>query len=153
MKRFVIIEDTRQQVKKHGHIGEYFEREEIPYIRQKLFVGDYTRLDNQTLAIDTKKDVIELSGNICGADHDRFRRELLRAKEFGIKLVFLVEEEIEDLARWESPKRKDGTPLTRVSGETLKKAIETIVKKYDVSFEFIPKEKTAKRIVELLGGC
>ena len=62
----IIVEDTRQQTTKHKNIEKHFQSINQPSVRSKLIVGDYTRLDNQTVSIDTKKDIVEISGNICG---------------------------------------------------------------------------------------
>lgn len=147
----VIIEDTRQQHGKHNLKGIFFANNNIKVIRQCLFVGDYTRLDNQMVAIDTKKDVVEIAANICGQQHERFRNECLRAQEYGIKLVVLIEEDA-DLETWKSPRKKNGTPYTHVSGKTLKKAMQTMTDKYGVEFDFCRKEDAGAKIIELLGG-
>ena len=62
-------------------------------IRSKLFVGDYAKLKDQSICIDTKKDILEVAGNICGKQHDRFRAECVRAMCSEIKLIILIEEE------------------------------------------------------------
>lgn len=87
----VLLEDTRQQDKKHDLKHEYFEKNEIKVHRTKLYVGDYTLPTNQSICIDTKKDIQELIGDICGKSHTRFREELIRAQESGIQLIILVE--------------------------------------------------------------
>jgi ERCC4-type nuclease len=147
----VIVEDTRQQAQKHARINDWFAANGIKVVRTSLFVGDYTLLTRQTVCVDTKKDVVELAGNICGPQHARFRRECVRAQENGIRLVVLIEEPVEDLNSWQSPRRKNGKPLTQVKGGTLKKAMATMTEKYGVEFEFCDKSKTGQRILEILG--
>lgn len=148
----VIIEDTRQQANKHNNKESYFAEHGITVARSKLIVGDYARLDNQTVSIDTKRNIIELAGNICGKQHERFREECERARDLGIKLIILVEEipPRGDLALWQSPKTKGGKLLTAVKGETLKKAMLTMTKRYGVRFEFTTKYDSPKRIVDIL---
>ena len=147
-----IIEDTRQQRDKHGNKAEYFAAQGYTVVRSKLIVGDYARLDNQTFSIDTKRNVIELAGNICGKQHERFRAECERARELGIQLIVLVEEMPPkgDLALWQSPKNRAGEPLSHVKGETLKKAMATMTERYGVRFEFTTRQNSPKRIIEIL---
>lgn len=149
--KITLIEDTRQQHGKHDLKEQYFKDNDIAIIRSKLYIGDYSRLDNQLIVVDTKKDVVEIAANICGQQHERFRNECLRAQEYGIKLVVLIEEEA-DLDTWKSPRKKNGTPYTHVSGKTLKKAMQTMTDKYGVEFDFCKKEDAGARIIELLGG-
>lgn len=87
-----IVIDTRQQAGKHEKKVAAFEEMNIRTVRSKLIVGDYARLDNQTVSVDTKKDIIEMAGNICGKQHERFRAECERARDCGIRLVVLIEE-------------------------------------------------------------
>lgn len=150
----IIIEDTRNQITKHKAKKEYFEKQGIKVVRTKLFVGDYSRLDNQTICIDTKKDILEIAGNVCGKQHARFRGECERARDNGIKLIVLVEEQPPNchLQAWTSPKNKQGRPLCQVKGETLSKCLKTMQERYGVEFRFCDKEDSGRIIVELLGG-
>lgn len=151
MSRITLIEDTRQQHGKHDIKEQYFRDNDIAIIRSKLYVGDFARLDNQLIVVDTKKDVVEIAANICGQQHERFRAECMRAQEYGIKLVVLIEEDA-DLDSWQSPRKKNGMPYTHVSGKTLKKAMQTMTDKYGVEFRFCRKEEAGAKVVELLGG-
>ena len=148
----MIVIDTRQQAGKHKHKEEVWTQLGVQTVRSKLIVGDYTRLDNQTVAIDTKKDFVELAGNICGGQHERFRAECELARKCGIRLVVLVEEVPPrgDLALWQSPKTKAGKPLTQVKGATLKKAMATMSERYGVEFMTTTKEGAASAIIEIL---
>jgi ERCC4-type nuclease len=146
----VIVIDTRQQKNKHKIKEDYFKTNGVKFVRSKLFVGDYSRLDNMSVCIDTKKDVCELASNICGKQHERFRNECLKAKENGIKLIILIEEVVENLNNWVSPLKKNGEFLTIVKGETLKKCIETMEIKYGVKFLFCSKLIAPKVILRLL---
>lgn len=150
----IIVEDTRQQAEKHKNIAQHFRSINQSTVRSKLIVGDYTRLDNQTVSVDTKKDIVEISGNICGGQHERFRAECELAQKCGIQLVVLIEEipPMNDLDNWQSPKTKSGKPLTMVKGSVLKKAMATMSKRYGVRFEFTSKDKTAERIIEILSA-
>lgn len=129
-------------------------------ICSKLFVGDYTFLHKQDICVDRKKDLVEVAGNICGKQHERFRNELIRAKENGIKLYVLIEEEnikkVTEVELWKSPVYKSGInkgkPHTRVVGTTLMKAMLTMQNKYGVKFLFSTKEKFGENIIKLLRG-
>lgn len=147
-----IVIDTRQQAGKHEKKVAAFEEMNIRTVRSKLIVGDYARLDNQTVSVDTKKDIIEIAGNICGKQHQRFKAECERAKECGIQLIVLIEEipPNGDLALWTPKKTRTGKPLTQVKGETLKKAMATMTERYGVIFEFTTREDCPRRIIEWL---
>lgn len=148
----MIIVDTRQQAGKNAKKEADFARLGVQTVRSKLIVGDYARLDNLTVAVDTKKDFVELAGNICGGQHERFRAECELARKCGIRLVVLVEEVPPrgDLALWQSPKTKAGKPLTQVKGATLKKAMATMSERYGVEFMTTTKEGAASAIIEIL---
>lgn len=148
----MIIVDTRQQAGKHAKKEAEFARLGVQTVRSKLIVGDYARLDNLTVAVDTKKDFVELAGNICGGQHERFRAECELARKCGIRLVVLVEEVPPrgDLALWQSPKTKAGKPLTQVKGATLKKAMATMSERYGVEFMTTSKDGAASAIIEIL---
>lgn len=149
----MIVIDTRQQAGKHKHKEEVWTQLGVQTVRSKLIAGDYARLDNQTVSVDTKKDFVELAGNICGSQHERFRAECELARKCGIRLVVLVEEvpPSGDLALWQSPKTRSGKPFTHVKGSVLKKAMATMAERYGVEFESVTKEKAPFRILEILG--
>lgn len=161
--------DSREKPKAIEKILEEFERQNVKYFRSKLYVGDYQSLDNPRLVIDRKQDLQELCGNVC-QQHERFKSELLRAMEQGIKIIILCEhgEEIktlEDVYFWENPRKhkiiwktvngkrvKQVVSEKAVDGKQLYKSFCTIQERYNVSFVFCNKEETGKRIIEILGG-
>ena len=161
----LILEDTRQQINKHDLKHAWFDAHGVKVERCRLFVGDYTLPSNQSLCIDTKKDLHELAGNV-GSQHERFRREILRAQEAGIKLVFLCEHGhgircLDDVLFWRNPreivrKRINGKWVTVhqkvMQGDVLYKILCTMQRKYGVRFLFCEKEETGRKIVELLNG-
>ena len=168
----LILEDTRQQADKHDTKHRWFEKHGIDIRRQALYVGDYTLPTNQSVCIDTKKDIQELVSDICGKQHERFRNECLRAQEAGIKLIVLVENRgghikdniiqptitsLAELHRWKTPRLfifsggKQKYPYA-TRGVTLQKACMTMRAKYGVEFVFATPEKSAEKIVELLKG-
>ena len=144
----IIVEDTRNQVGKHKRLNEEFEELGIQVIRSKLYVGDYARLDNQTVAIDTKKNWLEVAGNVT-KQHLRFRAECQRAKEANIRLIILVEEDV-SAKNWKSPVNRRKKPITMVSGIRLQKIIDTMAEKYGVEFMRCDKQDTASIIINLL---
>ena len=126
-------------------------------------------LDNPRLVIDRKKDLQELIGNVT-QQHERFRAELVRAKEHGIHIVILCEHggditTLDDLIFWHNPrlsqgtwKMQDGHPVKvlkypkATTGQQLHKALTTMAERYDVEFVFCDKKHTGAEIVRILGG-
>ena len=149
-----IIEDTRQQVGKHCLKRAYFKLHGITVVRSKLFVGDYMSLDNPKVAIDTKKDLVEVATNLT-QQHERFRAECEKARALDIHLIVLVEEPnvktLADVNRWHSPiKKSTRQPYTKLAGTVLFKIMYTMQQKYGVEWQFCTKETAGKRIAELL---
>lgn len=86
----VIQIDSREKARAIKKIVAEFDRQGIKHPVSKLLVGDYMNYDNPRLIIDRKQNLSELCSNVC-QDHERFRRELLLAKENGIQLIVLIE--------------------------------------------------------------
>lgn len=154
----IVIEDTRNQIGKHKAENAYFEAQGIKVIRSKMLVGDYMIADKGNIAVDTKKDVLELFMDLT-RDHKRFRNECILAQEAGIQLVVLIEEELPagGLARWQPPlyrysnkHHKRGDPYTLANPATMRKVMITMCEKYGVKFEFCPKEQAGVRILQIL---
>lgn len=156
MHDYVILTDTRQQ--KEEHIIKEFDKQNILHFRTTLSTGDYMilrysedigmYLDYSTI-IDTKKDILEIAGNLChSSEHQRILREIQRAKDLGCKnFIFLINsgkvQTMEDLENWSSTK-------TKVKGSTLIKIFRTMSQKYGVKFILVPKKCMGKKIIELL---
>lgn len=171
MKTLLI--DSRQQKGKHTHKDEYFEKVGIPIVRSKLPCGDYSLMQDMSVCIDTKKDIQELIGDICGKQHERFVRELELAQSNGIKLIILVENKagwvdkretvynevvrsIDDLFSWVNPRlfifyrgKQKYPRATR--GKTIAKCCLTLQSKYGCEFQFCTPEESGRRILEILG--
>ena len=161
----IIQIDSREKAKAIQKIIEEFDRQGIKHPVSKLMVGDYMNYDNPRVIVDRKQNLTEVCSNVC-QDHDRFRRELLLAKENGIQLIILCEhgkdiKSLEDVIFWKNPrseKRKkiDGKWQTvhtnAMKGDVLYKILTTLQEKYGVRFEFCDKEETGRKIVEILGG-
>jgi ERCC4-type nuclease len=146
----VVMVDTREQ---KNHVTDYLNAHNIPNVRSKLFVGDYTLLHDQSVCVDRKQSLAEVCGNVC-QQHDRFRAELERAQAAGIKLIMLVEHggKITSLDRvmdWVNPRLK--TSPYAVSGEKLHKIMVTLAAKYGVEWRFCQKRNTGKIICQILG--
>ena len=123
-------------------------------IVSKLYVGDYQSLDNPRLAIDRKKDLQEICGNVT-QQHERFQRELLRAQEAEIQLIILIEhgddiQSLEDVYFWDNPRLSKSPKAT--TGKSLYRSLCTIRDRYNVRFEFCTKRETGQKIMELLDG-
>lgn len=168
----ILLEDTRNQPGKHDMKNAYFAAHGIEVRRTKLYVGDYTLPTDQSVCIDTKKDIQELVGDICGKQHGRFREECLRAQEAGAKLIILVENapgyvdhnetiynkvvrNIGDLFSWVNPRafiRAKGARKypAATKGATLAKACLTMQKKYGVDFRFCTPEEAGEHILSIL---
>lgn len=149
----VLIHDTRDKTSKHRNVDEYLLDQGHKVVRSKLFVGDVALLNDQSVCIDLKRNLQEVAVNV-GQDHARFKRELERAQEYGIKLIFLVEhggaiKTLEDVQGWVNPRLKEH-PLA-LTGPRLYKIMLTMQNKYGIEWHFCDKRCTGKRIIELLG--
>ena len=149
----MIIEDTRQQSGKHNLKHAWFDEHGVELLRCKLPFGDYAPVPH--ISIDTKKDMEEIAGNICGGkkEHDRFIRECKAARAAGCHLVILVENtngitRLQDVHTWINP-RVIYSPNC-VQGDRLQKAMETISERYGVQFMFCAPEDSARLITELI---
>lgn len=156
MNNFIILRDTRQQ--KENHIIKEFDKQNILHIQTKLDSADYMVIrynkekgfyKDYSILIDTKKDLLELCGNLChSTEHQRILREIELGKQLGAKeFVFLIGENkiktLEDIKSWTSPH-------TKVKGETLFKIMATMKQKYNVRFIIVPKKKMGEMIIKLL---
>jgi len=144
-----IICDTRQhKVKLWKDTREKFESLGCLTLSSKLPFGDYARMDNLTVAVDTKQGFEEVVGNFCSKDRDRVKKEILSAQKHGVELIFLIVDEsatcLEDAKHWINLRGK-------VKGETLFKTLDTFRVRYGVRFEFCNPENAAESILNLLG--
>lgn len=195
-KNLLLIEDKGQKEGQHILKNRYFENNEIEVLRAPLPVGDYIVADDKvsdvihrkakrnmevkkmdflgtyTIAVDTKKDMQEIIGNICGKSHPRFRDECILAQNNGIKLYVLIEnvdgvKSVEDVFKWRNPRLERynrikymqscgkwlnaSIPITPpTSGKTLAKSMLTMQLKYGVEFVFCRPEEAGEKVIELL---
>lgn len=194
----LIIEDKGQKEGLHILKNRYFKSHDMEVLRAPLPVGDYIIatdkvadvirrksarkmelkkmdfLGTYDVSVDTKKDMQEIAGNICGREHPRFRDECILAQNNGIKLYVLIENtdkvySVNDVFTWHNP-RVDrynniaymhtlgkllnvSLPKTKpTSGKVLAKAMLTMQLKYGVEFVFCRPEDAGAKVIELLGG-
>ena len=159
----LIFIDSREKQRAIRNIVKEFQEQGVKFVTNKLYVGDYQSAENPRIVVDRKQNLNEICQNVC-QDHDRFRRELTRAQDAGIKIIILIEHGkditcLEDIIFWENPraivrKKVDGKWQTlktkATTGETLYKILTTLQEKYGCEFQFCTKEETGKRIIDLL---
>lgn len=171
MNDITIIQDSREKPKKHETIEKPLKEKGFRILRSKLPFGDYALLNDYSLVVDFKQDVMEISQNLFH-DHIRFRNEITNANNFGIGIVILIEEKeqyknLDDVAlRYQIPKwksnsfamqdgkwtcrHKKGQPMGQFKVETLVKAMKTMQQKYAVIFAFTTPEKCGEAIIDIL---
>ena len=160
--------DSREKTHAINHITRYFDINNIKYYTNKLLVGDYQNLHNPTIIIDRKQNLVELHGNIT-QQHERFRAELIKAQENGIKLIVLIEEnQVKNLIdvrdKYINPRMKQWSMLRNramkkgldfkqrppLSGKQIYEILNTMEQKYGCKFMFCRKEYMAETIIKLL---
>ena len=146
----MIIEmDTRNQV--DNYVTDYLDKQNIKWIRNKLYSGDVKLLNDTKVIIDLKKDIDEIASNLCRTlEHQRLKREIERAREIGCeRFIFMIKVKditcVDEIINWKSK-------YSKVKHETLIKIIKTFSERYGVEFMFYKKNESAPKIVELLGG-
>lgn len=192
----ILISDKAQQKGKHLIKENWWKNNGVDVLYHPLPVGDYIIANAKVLDVierkakrgietkkmdflgtydvvcDTKKDIQELIGDICGKQHARFRDEAILAQNNGIKLYILVEnkdgvKDVRDLFKWQNPRmhrynkilymhrlgKWSNIPTPKApptSGLTLAKACLTMNLKYGVEFMFCTPNEAGKRVIELL---
>lgn len=94
LKKLTVICDSREQ--RGEHVTSYLDKKSVPYVQRKLDTGDYScqigeRTFERSFAVERKHKLDELCGNLT-ADRDRFEREFLRAKAYGLKIYLVIED-------------------------------------------------------------
>ena len=89
----MIIVDSRER--DISGILNYFDKNEIEYVRGKLNFGDYTT-PSGNIYIERKR-VGEFAGNLTGTDKLRFEKEFIRANKVRAKIIVMIEGSIEDI--------------------------------------------------------
>ena len=172
----IIGVDKNQLVGAHGASNRrkhsQMAREGVKLIPLRVPFGDYIRVNDAIaqlirekgadnihkkdlqdlidVSIDTKKNLLEVCGNICSHQHERFKEELIKANG---RLVLLIEEpdieSIEDVWFWENPRLKKNPKATK--GTSLYKSLCTIRDEYNVDIRFCDRKITGKEIIRILG--
>lgn len=99
--------------------------------RGTLSVGDYTTQVLLGKFHIERKSLQDLYGTLIH-NHPRFRREIIRSEEKGIRLVVVVEGSHSDFINKKFP-RGDQRKCTK---ETLKKIVATVRRRYDLEISF-----------------
>lgn len=148
-----IIEDSRQQKGKHEVKHTAWIERGDQLFRCALPCGDYVL--PPPVAVDTKAGMAEIAGNIGGSteEHDRFRRELLKARDMGTHLYILIENDeqirsLMDVTRWVNPRLIDSPKA--ITGMRLAKAMRTMEIRYGCNFVFCAPEESAMLICRIL---
>ena len=154
-----ILVDTRQQANKHRLKHDWIEAHGFRLVRTKLYAGDYM-LVGGIRTVDTKRDILELAQCI-DQGHERFRRELVNARDAGFELTILTENkdgvtDFATLAKWQNPRRfvnaKKGL-RPPIDGLRLTKACMTMEEKYGVRFAFCTPEEAGACVIDILDGA
>lgn len=145
--------DTREKEKAIEKIQKTFEEKGIKTVSSKMYVGDYQNLQNGSVVVDRKQNLSEICSNVC-QQHERYKAELIRAQEAGIKIFILCEhgkdiKTIEDVKNWVNPRLKKSPKA--LTGEKLYKIMKTQETKYGITYLFCNKEETGEKILEILG--
>ena len=130
-------------------------------------------------SVDSKYGMEEIYGDVIGKQHERFRDELILAKQNRIQLIILIESApevkcLDDVKRWKNWKQlyayckrhkipsgqgmmeriedfvSHGGQKPPVGGEQLYKTMLTISEKYNVKWDFCDPADTGRRILEIL---
>lgn len=170
----VIQVDSRE--KDNKYILDYFDSIGQKYkTGEKLMCGDYSDILNHSVCIDKKSSgsgLLEIAQNVC-QDHKRFISEIERANEYGVKLIFLIQEEdivcLYDVEYWQNPrylkwlkirncqnvgkmKNYKISKVPPINGKQLYKALVTIKEKYGCEYVFAKKKDMGNKIIELLNN-
>ena len=136
-----ITVDSREQNNKE--IIKAFKKNKIDYTVQKIDEGDYSisipEISHTCKAIiERKASLEEISANLCEPKDDngynRFERELIRAKEKGIKIILLIENPnwYEDMMRHNY--------RTRLKPKQFRGMLFSLCSKYNVTPVGVPRE-------------
>lgn len=148
----IIQIDTREKDRAITRIQDTFTEKGIKFISSKMYVGDYQDLQDGSVVVDRKQNLSEICGNVC-QEHERFKAELIRAQEAGIKVYILCEhgdniKSIEDVKFWINPRLKKSPKA--LTGEKLYKIMKTQEERYGITYLFCNKEETGNKIIQIL---
>lgn len=148
--------DTRQRKGMHEAKHQAFREAGYRLLFTKLPFGDY-RFVGGTYCVDTKRDLVELCGNLC-QQHKRFRSELSGARDAGYRLFVLVENadgvtDLTTLRAWRNPRtklneRKGLRPP--LQGDRMADMCLTMERRYGCRFLFCPPQEAGAKVLEIL---
>lgn len=150
----ILYEDSNQKQGHHTLKNKYWQSKGIYVDRShRLIVGDYMLSLDAKISVDTKQDLVELASNMF-CDKARFEKECIRAKNNGIKLIFLIEEKFDKqkLLKWQAPKQIDGKRFLNVYGWQVYNEMKRYSKLFNVAFRFCHKNASGKMILQLLNN-
>ena len=134
----IILSDTREQVELDFSGIEGVEKVE----KLGLAYGDYTALihGKPVLVVFERKGFSDLWGTMTKG-HDRFKREMERAKADGVKLILIIEGSYSDV--WA------GFDRSAFSGQAMLKKLAMLYTKYDLEYIFCESRRVmARRICD-----
>ena len=140
----VILVDTREQ--ENGHLLSYFDKKKIPYKTRKLDTGDYSAMLGdlsleRDIVIERKHNLDEICGNFT-AERERFEREFLRARAYGIKVVLIIEN-----ATWTDIFL--GNYRSKTNPKSLLASLLSWMVRFNITVTFCKPEETAKLIYSI----
>lgn len=141
----IILQDHREKVGKHNNVEQYFEEQGIVRQRCRLDVGDYMFPNGKT-SVDIKSGGLEELANDLFRDSKELNKKYKKCYHSGIKLIVLIEEDInsmEELLDWKSKHSK-------INGRFLVYLIHTLQISYGIRFIFCNPQDTGAKILELL---
>ena len=149
----LIFIDSREKPKAIQKILLEFERQNVKYVTNKMYIGDYGNPAKPLIYVERKKSLDELAGNACKG-YDRFKRELMRLDDVGGKMYIVVEQDkiddklitsLEDIILW---KPRYGEIL----GDRIYRILCAWKNKHNIEYVFCNRRNTGKIIIRLLGG-
>ena len=142
---------SREQNKKP--ITDYFDKVGQKWFVSKCYAGDYKDSESNKILIELKHShndgLAELCSNLTNTiNHNRFRNEVLRAKEIGCEHFYILIAtkdiaSVDDVHNWENKYGK-------VSPITFEKIMKTFAEKYGVEYIFSSRKDLGKNIISLL---
>lgn len=110
-------------------------------LHEKLVVGDYMiRFENGVsppIAFE-RKSLADLASSLS-KNYDRFKAELLRAKEAGMTLMVVVEDSLTTV--------RQGAPYSQESGDSLLQRCFTLMVRYRLPIVFCQNRREAARYI------
>lgn len=130
----IIIIDTREQ------LPLVFTGHET--ISRKLDEGDYNTPELEDKIVIERKSIPDYYNSITN-DHQRFRKEILRATEKGKQFYIFLEGQIADVESY--------VLLRKYKVETIKKIMKTMAERYNIQIvECNTRNEMSKKIMELM---